>query len=136
MTRKRLPFHCIFLRSAQRLAACTPTLQAIISGTASIGGNACSRMAPATAENAKPARPETSAPEKAAALSRKQDAMSVMILGLSVIVSSIHRRAHGDQAISCGDDLLGGRRESHNPHQQISFLVGSRHPNGRWDLRE
>jgi hypothetical protein len=43
-------------------------------------GRACSRMAPATAENAKPAKPETSAPENAAALSRKQDAISVTIL--------------------------------------------------------
>jgi hypothetical protein len=86
----------MFLRNAQRLAACTPTLQAIIRGTASMGGNACNRIAPATAENAKPAKPETSAPEKAAALSRKQEAMSVMILGLSAIVSSIHPRAHCD----------------------------------------
>jgi len=61
-------------RNAQRLAACTPTLHAIIKGTASKGWNTCSRIAPATAENAKPARPETNAPANTAALSRKYDA--------------------------------------------------------------
>jgi hypothetical protein len=58
-------------RKAHRFAACTPTLHAIISGTALSGGRMCSRMAPATAEKAKPARPDTNAPAKAAALSAK-----------------------------------------------------------------
>jgi hypothetical protein len=44
-------------------------LHAIISGTASKGGKTCSRIAPATAENANPARPATSAPAKTATLS-------------------------------------------------------------------
>jgi len=37
-------------------------VQDIISGTARIGARTCSRMAPATAENAKPAKPETMPP--------------------------------------------------------------------------
>jgi hypothetical protein len=65
----RLPFRCMLLRSATRLAACTAMLHAIISGTASKGGKTCSRIAPATAENANPARPATSAPAKTATLS-------------------------------------------------------------------
>jgi hypothetical protein len=60
------------------LAACTPTLQSIISGTASVGGKTCSRMAPAAAENANPARPETKAPRKTAVLSKRNEAMSLM----------------------------------------------------------
>src|SRR3954469_19223284 len=59
----------MFRRNAQRLAACTPMLQAIINGTASSGWKIRSRMAPATAEKAKPARPETKAPANTAALS-------------------------------------------------------------------
>jgi len=43
-------------------------LQAIISGTASVGGSTCSRTAPATAEKANPTRPDTTAPAKIAAL--------------------------------------------------------------------
>jgi len=35
----------MFRRSAHRFVACTPTLQAIISGTAAIGGSTCSRIA-------------------------------------------------------------------------------------------
>jgi len=54
----------MFRRSAHKLAACTPILQAIISGTASIGWKIRSRIAPATAENAKPARLETKAGDK------------------------------------------------------------------------
>jgi hypothetical protein len=46
-------------------------LQAIINGTASMGGKTCSRIAPATAENANPERPETNAPAKTAPLSAK-----------------------------------------------------------------
>ena len=79
MMRVRLPFQCKFWRNDQTLAACTPTLQAIISGTASMGGKTRSRTEPATAENAKPANPETSAPENAAALSRKHDVKSSTI---------------------------------------------------------
>jgi hypothetical protein len=55
-------------RSATRLEPCTAKLQAIISGTASVAGRTCSRIAPATAENAKPAKPDTNAPEKTARL--------------------------------------------------------------------
>src|ERR1700744_1529288 len=62
----RLPLHCMVLRSRKRLAPCEAMLQAIISGTASSGGKKCSRMAPATAENANPASPETNAPANAA----------------------------------------------------------------------
>jgi hypothetical protein len=39
-----------------------------LSGTASVAGRTCSRIAPATAENAKPAKPDTNAPEKTARL--------------------------------------------------------------------
>jgi hypothetical protein len=46
------------------------TLHAIISGTASIGGIKCSRIAPATAENAKPANADTTAPENTATVMR------------------------------------------------------------------
>src|SRR5262252_4367525 len=68
----------MLFRSAHKLVAWTPTLHAIISGTASIGFRTCSRMPPATAEKAKPARPETKPPAKAAALSSKKDPMSPM----------------------------------------------------------
>jgi hypothetical protein len=60
------------------LVACTPTLHAIISGTASIGSSTCRRMAPATAEKAKPASPETNAPKNTATLSSRNDNMSPM----------------------------------------------------------
>src|SRR5206468_5028296 len=74
----RLVFHCMLLRSTNKLAACTMMLQAIINGTASVGGKTCSRIAPATAENANPAKPETTAPAKTAPLSTKYTAMSDM----------------------------------------------------------
>src|SRR5262245_7940147 len=80
--RERLPFQCKFWRNDQTLAACTPTLQTIISGTASMGGRTRSKTEPATAENAKPANPETSAPENAAALSRKHEVKSNTIARL------------------------------------------------------
>ena len=53
-------------------------LHAIINGTASIGSSTCSKMPPATAEKAKPARPETKAPENTAMLSSKNDPTSLM----------------------------------------------------------
>jgi hypothetical protein len=68
----------MLLRKAQRLVTCTPMLQAIISGTASIGSSTCNSMPPATAEKAKPARPETKAPENTAILSSKNDPTSLM----------------------------------------------------------
>ena len=43
---------------------CTSTLHTIMSGTASRGGNTCSSTAPATAKNANPVNPDTTAPEK------------------------------------------------------------------------
>src|SRR5260370_37121631 len=72
----------MFLRNAQRFAACTATLQAIISGTASSGGKLWSRIAPATVQNANPARPDTKAPVKAAALSRSHGT-TVMVTALT-----------------------------------------------------
>ena len=69
--RSPLPRHSMLRRSAHRLAACTPTLHAIINGTASSGWKMRSRIAPATAEKAKPARPDTNAPAKTARLSRR-----------------------------------------------------------------
>src|ERR1700722_7235700 len=66
-------------RSAHRLAACTPMLHAIINGTASNGWKIRSRIAPATAEKAKPASPETNAPANTAALSSRFVARSVMM---------------------------------------------------------
>jgi hypothetical protein len=54
-------------------------LQAIINGTASIGGKTCSKMAPATAEKANPERPDTNAPAKTAALSTRYTTMSDMV---------------------------------------------------------
>ncbi len=72
-----LSFHSMFLRKAQRFVACTPTLHAIINGTASIGGKIWSKIAPATAENAKPAKPETKAPKKTAPLSTRNDSMLI-----------------------------------------------------------
>src|SRR5262249_42898335 len=65
----------MLFRSAHKLVAWTPTLHAIINGTASIGFRTWSRMPPATAEKAKPARPETKPPANAAALSSKKDPM-------------------------------------------------------------
>ena len=70
-SRTRLCRHSMLLRSAQRFAACTPTLQAIINGMASIGSSTCKRMPPATAEKAKPASPDTKAPENTATLNSK-----------------------------------------------------------------
>jgi hypothetical protein len=49
-----------------------------------MGGRTRSRTEPATAENAKPAHPETSAPEKAARLSRKHDVKSSTMATLQV----------------------------------------------------
>ena len=46
-------------------------LHAIINGTASWGASRCIRMTPATAENAKPANPETTAPAKMALVSAR-----------------------------------------------------------------
>jgi len=66
----------MFRRSVHRFVACTPTLQAIISGTAAIGGSTCSRMPPATAEKAKPTNPETNAPANTARLSQRNDPTS------------------------------------------------------------
>src|ERR1700686_1425480 len=84
----------MLLRSAQRFAACTATLQAIISGTASSGGKLWSRIAPATAENANPARPDTKAPVKAAALSSNQGTM-VMVTGLTSL-KGVSKARHED----------------------------------------
>jgi hypothetical protein len=59
-------------------------LQAIISGTASVGGMTCSRIAPATAEKAKPISPDTTAPAKIPALATAYDSGSNKIgIGLS-----------------------------------------------------
>src|SRR3954468_12192108 len=82
--RVRLPFQYTSRRNDQTLAACTPTLQTIISGTASMGGRTRSKTEPATAENAKPAHPETSAPENAARLSRKHDVKSSTMAALQM----------------------------------------------------
>src|SRR5579859_1954947 len=59
-----LPCQFIFRRSTTRLVACTTMLQIIMNGTASAGGRTWSSSAPATAEKAKPAKPETRAPAK------------------------------------------------------------------------
>src|SRR5947209_8860325 len=83
----------MFRRSAHRLAACTPMLQAIIRGTASSGWKIRSRMAPATAEKAKPESPETKAPANTATLSRRLVAMSGTMRPFGSIVV---RLRHGD----------------------------------------
>jgi hypothetical protein len=57
-----------------------------MNGTASVGGRTCSRIAPATAEKAKPAKPETTAPEKTA------KAMSVYEVSMGGSLS-VSRRA-------------------------------------------
>src|SRR5262245_50593242 len=57
-----LPRQSISRRKDTRPSACTSTLQTIISGTASAGGRTWSSTAPATAEKAKPVKPETTAP--------------------------------------------------------------------------
>src|SRR6516164_359737 len=80
-------------RSAHKLVAWTPTLHAIISGTASIGGRTWSRMPPATAEKAKPARPETKPPANTAALSSKKDPMSPTSRVTWFVVKGMVRRS-------------------------------------------
>src|ERR1700743_1882609 len=77
-TSATLCFHCMLRRRLHRLAAWTPTLHAIMNGMASSGCKTCSRMPPATAENAKPASPDTKAPQKAAALSKRNELTSTM----------------------------------------------------------
>src|SRR5579871_2412476 len=59
-----LPRHSTVPRSATSETACVTMLHAIISGTASVGGRICRSTAPATAENANPTRPDTTAPAK------------------------------------------------------------------------
>ena len=78
-----LPCHVMVLRNAIMLMPCTAMLHIIISGTASIGGIACSRIAPATAENAKPANPDTTAPANTPAESSRYGSNSGMVSGSS-----------------------------------------------------
>jgi hypothetical protein len=98
-------------RSAQSVMLWTAMLQAIISGTASVGGSVCSRTAPAAAENAKPATLETNAPENTATLSRQYEATSVTVFStdagrhlpktILLMPSSIHRRNELSVTVEC-----------------------------------
>lgn len=60
----RLPRHFVMPRSATNDAACGTVLQAIMSGTGSVGGGTCSKIAPAVMEIANPAMPEMTAPAR------------------------------------------------------------------------
>ena len=56
-------------------SACTTSM----SGTASVGGSTCSSIAPATAENANPAIPDTKAPANTPALRIRNVASSIIV---------------------------------------------------------
>src|SRR5262249_27056446 len=60
----------------------TRMLHAIISGTASVGDSTCSRIAPAIAEKAKPAKPETVAPAKTASVKGRKCENSIIVAPL------------------------------------------------------
>jgi hypothetical protein len=107
--RAELPRHAMLRRRLTRLTAWTMVLHPIISGTASVGGSTWSRTAPATAENANPAKPETSAPANTPTLSSRNGMVSVMA-GAPVIAGAVATcrcarqiglAAHG-AASSCG----------------------------------
>jgi hypothetical protein len=75
----KLPCQARCLRNTTRLTLCTAMLQIIMSGTASVGGSTCSSIAPATAENANPAIPDTKAPAKTPALRIRNGATSIIV---------------------------------------------------------
>src|SRR5262249_33209637 len=99
---------CSEPRSAKSDTDWVMMLQAIISGTASVGGNTCSRMAPATAEKANPISPDTTAPAKIPALTSRHDTGSSRIdIGLARTVSAL--RLCAAQAADATARVISGR---------------------------
>src|SRR5690242_19072201 len=103
----RLPFHSTEARKATSESTWVTVLHAIISGTASVGGRTCRSTAPATAENAKPTRLDTTAPAKMPALTKTRENGSTKLTSFSFC--DPHRRAREPRS-SEKDSALGKPR--------------------------